>query len=82
MKTTIDISDPLFEQAKRLAEKTGSTLREIVENALRDFFKKSKKPSPSFRLRKHSFKGKGLVEGLSEGDWGRIRERAYEGRGG
>ena len=34
------------------------------------------------RLRRHSFRGRGLQPGLSESDWAAIRERAYEGRGG
>ena len=34
------------------------------------------------RLRRHSFRGRGLQPGLSESDWATIRERAYESRGG
>lgn len=35
MKTTIEISDPLLRQAKRLAAKEGTTLRDMVERGLR-----------------------------------------------
>ena len=35
MRTTIDISDELFRQAKKKAAAEGSTLRDIVEAALR-----------------------------------------------
>ena len=36
----------------------------------------------SFRLRRHTFGGRGLQAGLDEHDWAAVRERAYEGRGG
>ena len=83
MKTTIDISDSLFRETRRYAGRQGTTFREIFESALRFFLKShpAQKRKP-FRLQKHTFKGKGLVEGLTEGDWAAIRERAYEGRGG
>ena len=81
MKTTIDISDPLFERARRLAAKKGKTFREIVETALSLFLKAEENARP-FKLKDGSFKGNGLVEGLQWGDWDEIRRRAYEGRGG
>jgi hypothetical protein len=34
MKTTVEIADPLFDQAKREAERSGTTLRELIELAL------------------------------------------------
>ncbi len=83
MKTTIDISKSLFEEAWELAQSKGATFKEIIEGALRAFLKMEKKAARKpFKLRWHTFKGKGLVEGLSEGDWPEIRRRIYEGRGG
>jgi hypothetical protein len=35
VKTTIDIADPLFERARRLARERGTTLRALVEDGLR-----------------------------------------------
>jgi Arc/MetJ family transcription regulator len=35
MKTTIDIADPLFADAKRAAERRGTTLKALVEQGLR-----------------------------------------------
>lgn len=78
MKTTIEIADPLFEQAKRHAAEHDCTLREVVESGLRNLLKQSAAPRQPFRLRKGSFKGKGLAQPL---DWREIRERIYEGRG-
>ncbi len=81
MKTTIDIADPLLEQAKRLAIREGTTLKVIVERGLSKVLS-DRKTVPVFRLRDASFGGEGLqpeVQGLS---WEKLRELAYDGRSG
>jgi predicted transcriptional regulator len=83
MKTTIEINDTLFEQAKQLATERRTSFRAVVESALRQFLdSRGAAGPPSFRLLRHSFRGRGLQAGLTEQDWATIRERAYEGRGG
>ena len=83
MKTTINIADSLFLASKRLAARRGVTFREIVESALRRAVEEGElQEGEPFKLRKHSFRGNGLREGLTEGDWAAVREAAYEGRGG
>ena len=79
MKTTIHISDALFRQAKNLAQREGTTFREVVETALRRFLETQKPRKERHRLRRHSFRGKGLRPGVSPDRW---RELAHEGRGG
>jgi Arc/MetJ family transcription regulator len=81
MKTTIEISDALLQAAKRMAAERNTTLRTIVETALRRHLEADEARARP-RLRRHSFRGRGLQPGLSESDWAAIRERAYEGRGG
>lgn len=81
MKTTIDIADPLFLQAKQIASERSSTFKEIVETALRRFFENEKALSKSFRLRDASVEGAGIQPGIEEGNWDEIRSLAYEGRG-
>lgn len=39
------------------------------------------KQEPPFKLRRASFRGKGLQAGLSDAPWNEIRDLAYEGRG-
>lgn len=82
MKTTIDIPDPLMQQAKRVSARKGITLKQMVEAGLRFVLNREQEKPVHFKLKKYPFKGHGLVAGLTEGDWGEIRKRAYEGRGG
>ena len=80
MKTTIEISEPLLKEAKKAAAREGTTFRTLVERGLRHELKQCKSPK-SFRLRKASFKGKGLQSGTKDLSWDQIRELAYTGRG-
>ena len=81
MKTTIEISDSLLDEAKRLAAKEGTTVRAFVEQGLRRVLGE-RKSRRAFRLRKATFKGKGLQPGVKDATWERIRETIYQGRGG
>jgi hypothetical protein len=79
MKTTLDIADPLLREAKHVAAREGTTLRALVEQGLRQVVAEKKQKRP-FRLRKASFKGRGLRPELADAGWERIRDLAYEGR--
>jgi Arc/MetJ family transcription regulator len=81
MKTTIEIADPLLEEARRVAARDGTTVRSLVEQGLRQVLG-ARGRRGKFRLRKASFRGRGLQPGVREPGWERIREMAYEGRGG
>jgi len=59
MKTTIEISDPLLREVRKLAEREGVTLRAPLERGLRRVVTETK-PSAPFKLRRGSFKGRGL----------------------
>jgi hypothetical protein len=81
MKTTLEISDPLLEKARKLAAARGLTLRALVEQGLRQVVEDGP-ATEGFTLRDASFGGQGLqphVRGLS---WDRLREMAYEDHGG
>lgn len=65
-----------------MAARRNTTFRAIVESALRDALAAEKRPAKRFRLRTHTFAGKGLRSGLSWDDWNSIRGLIYEGRGG
>ncbi len=81
MKTTIEIPNSLLEEARKLASREGTTVRALVETGLRRVLSERKKKG-AFKLRKASFKGSGLQPGVADASWERIREMAYEGRGG
>jgi hypothetical protein len=81
MKTTVDISDPVLTEAKKLAAREGTTVKALIELGLRRVIAEKRRSAP-FRLRKASFKGKGLRPELQHASWERLRELAYEGRGG
>ena len=80
MKTTIEISDPLLREARKLAEREGVTLRALVERGLRRVVAETR-PAAPFKLRRASFKGRGLQPGLHDASWDKLRDLAYEGRG-
>jgi len=80
MKTTLDISDPLLREARKVAARERTTLRALVEQGLRRLIAE-KQRRPKFQLRKASFKGRGLRPELRDAGWDRLREFAYERRG-
>lgn len=81
MKTTVEISLPLLEQAKKLAAQEGTTIKALIERGLREQLAKRKR-TQVFRLRKTSYKGKGLQAEAKGVGWDKLRDLAYEGRGG
>lgn len=81
MKTTVEISDALADEAKAVARREKTTLRALIETGLRQLLR-DRRRTARFRLRDASFGGRGLRPELRDGDWQRIREAAYEGRGG
>jgi CRISPR/Cas system-associated protein Csm6 len=81
MKTTIQIPDSLFEEARRLARRENTTLKALVEQGLRRIVAERKRHD-EFHLRRVTFKGQGLNPQLTAASWEQIRELSYEGRGG
>lgn len=66
MKTTMEISDTLLEEARRVALREGTTLRALVERGLHHVLKEAAAAVP-FRLRAASFKGEGLQRSAGQG---------------
>jgi Bacterial antitoxin of type II TA system, VapB len=80
MKTTLEISDPLLREARKVAARENTTLRALVEQGLRQVVAEKKKEKP-FRLRNASFKGDGLHPDVANMSWQEILDLSYEGRG-
>ncbi len=81
MKTTVEIPDALLAEARKLAARERTTVRALIEQGLRRVIGERERAGP-FRLRKAAFKGDGLQPGVAAASWERIRDMAYEGRGG
>lgn len=82
MKTTIDIADSLLRRAKQVAARRNVTLKQVIEEALRQNLQAEVGKRSPQSLRTHTFRGQGLQPGLSWDDWNSLRAFAYEERGG
>jgi hypothetical protein len=79
MKITVEISDPLLREARKLATREGVTLRSLVERGLQRVVMQDK--HAPFKLRTASFSGKDLHPELRESSWSCIRTLSYTRRG-
>jgi mRNA-degrading endonuclease RelE of RelBE toxin-antitoxin system len=83
MKTTIQISDSLFKEARKVAHEEQTTLKALVEEGLHKVIsERHRRKGKGFRLHKVTFKGKGLQPHLAGATWDQILDISYEGRGG
>lgn len=80
MKTTIQIPDSLFNEARKLANEEQTTLKALMEEGLRKIIAEHRQRG-SFKLRSATFKGSGLQANIEGASWERIRDISYEGRG-
>ena len=80
MKTTIQIPDSLFQEARKLAQREHTTLKALVEQGLRRTLAERGQRG-AFHLRRATFKRQGLQPGVAGASWEQIRELSYEGRG-
>jgi len=81
MKTTVEISQAVLMAAKATAAREGTTVRALVEEGLRKVLAE-RKAREKFRLRRVTFRGRGVQKGVQEVGWDALRDLAYEGRGG
>jgi hypothetical protein len=79
MKTTVEIADPLFERARIVADREGTTLRSLIEEGLRRVVDGYATGKP-FTLRDGRFKGRGrgLTPEFTSGGWEPMRRALYE----
>ncbi len=62
MKTTIDVSDALFNAAKEFAQRSQTTLRAVVEDGLRRVLADAHSPArPAFKLKDARVRGKAML---------------------
>jgi CRISPR/Cas system-associated protein Csm6 len=80
MKTTVQIPDSIFEEARKIAQHEKTTMKALIQEGLRRIISERKRRG-LFKLRKATFKGNGLQPHLAGASWDKIREMSYEGRG-
>jgi hypothetical protein len=72
-KTTVEISESLFREARELAPREGITLRMLIERALRQAMAETRRREP-FKLRDASFEGRGLQAEFQDASWEQLRD--------
>ena len=80
MKTTVEISDALLRNVRKLAAREGVTLRTLVERGLHRVLAETNSGAP-FKLRRASFRGQGRAAELSDASWDSLRDLTYRDRG-
>jgi hypothetical protein len=78
-KTTVELSDALLREAKKVALEEGTSVKALIERGLRLVVRERRRGG--FSLRRASFQGDGLVAGRSLQDWAAIRDQIYAERG-
>lgn len=80
MKTTIELRDALFEQARRMARDEGSSLRALVEEGLQLALnaRRNRRPQP---LDLPTYGGSGLTDEFKTAGWAGIRDALYRDHG-
>lgn len=81
MKTTINIPESLFEEARQVAHRENTTLKALVEEGLRRVIS-DRQQGVAFQLRDASFGGQGLQPEFADASWEQIRAASYGERGG
>lgn len=81
MKTTVHISDVLLAEAQAIAARDKTTLKELVNEGLRNVVKERGAAKP-FKLTDMSVGGRGLNPELEGASWEEMVELIYGGRGG
>ena len=64
MRTTINLDDDVLAEAKLLAQRTGKTLTDVIEDALRERLARREVPMRKEPLRLRIVAGNGLLPGV------------------
>lgn len=79
MKTTIKLSDALFNEVKHYAKANQITMKDLVERGLRAVWAEQRAQTP-FKLHDASVTGNGLSPEFQHVGWDHIREVLYHSR--
>lgn len=79
MKTTVDISDDLLREARRVAHEEGTTLKSMIEEGLRAVLTRRGRED-GYALPDASVSGDGLQPEARTASWADLRAMAYGDR--
>ena len=79
MKTTIELPDPLFAQARRYAGAHKMTMKSLIEQGLRKVMAEKKTEKP-FKLRDGSVTGNGMTPEYQNATWEEKLQMIYGDR--
>ncbi|MFL6054246.1 MAG: type II toxin-antitoxin system VapB family antitoxin [Actinoallomurus sp.] len=79
MKTTVDISDELLREARRMAHEEGTTLKSLIEEGLRAVLAR-REEGRRYVLPDASVGGEGLQPEAQGASWAELRAMAYGDR--
>jgi hypothetical protein len=80
VKITVQMSEDLLQQARGVAHQQQTTLRALLEEGLRQVLR-GRRRQAGFRLADGSVSGKGVLPGVTEGDWGTVAAGNSNDRG-
>lgn len=81
MKTTIEVSDALFDDLKRTAAEHHRTMRSLVEEGLRLVLDEYRGRGRSRGLRDARYGAGGMTPKFEGQGWDAVRDAIYQGRG-
>ena len=76
MKTSFDISEPLWREVKELAKRRGTTTKSLVEQALIKLLAEAEASPPGYHLADMSVPG-GYTAEFQHASWEQLREEIY-----
>jgi hypothetical protein len=75
VRTMVILDDEVHRSAKAYASRRGTTLSSVIEEALREKLSTRRGRRPAHRVKLPTFRGDGLMPGLSLDDMGTIYDR-------
>jgi hypothetical protein len=79
MRTTIRIDDAVYRQAKAQAARTGRTVSDLIEDAVRTSLRSRPKRGQKPRIELPVFGGSGVMPGVDISDSRALRDKLDEG---
>lgn len=76
MKTSLDISEPLWREVKELAKQRGTTTKSLVEQALIKLLAETETSPPGYHMPDMSVPG-GYTAEFQHATWEQLREEIY-----